>query len=147
MNWCVAKEYKDANHKPVINIAGTLNRTVRSGETVTLEADITDKDSVRLSDLLPRYPFLTDQEKEVGAEELSRIVSEWSKFDILWWQYKEAGTYNGMVLIADPNASKTQFVAPTVKAPVTIHLILQATDRGSPALTDFARVIITVLPK
>jgi len=38
MDWCVAEDYEDANHKPVIKIEGGLNKTVQSGESVTLNA-------------------------------------------------------------------------------------------------------------
>ena len=119
MKWCVAERYEDANHKPVIKVDGDLDRRVRSGETVVLEAEVTDPD---------------------GDDKFD------SHRSILWWQYKEAGTYDGMVETSDPRNRKIVFVAPHVTRPGTIHMILEARDRGTPRLTSFKRVIITVVP-
>ena len=47
-DWCV-KEFKDANHAPVIQINGALNRTVKADETVKLEATATDPDGNKLT--------------------------------------------------------------------------------------------------
>jgi len=38
LDWCVAEKFEDANHKPVIKIQGELDRSVKSGETVSLDA-------------------------------------------------------------------------------------------------------------
>ncbi|MCF7787595.1 MAG: DUF1593 domain-containing protein [Prosthecobacter sp.] len=47
-DWCV-KEFKDANHAPVIQIKGALNMTVKAGETAKLEATATDPDGNNLT--------------------------------------------------------------------------------------------------
>jgi hypothetical protein len=62
-----------------------------------------------------------------------------------WWQYREADTYTGEVSVADPSQLKTWLTVPT-DAPVgsTIHLILEVQDDGSPSLTSYQRVVITV---
>ncbi len=45
MDWCVAETFEEANHKPVIHIRGDLDRSVKSGETVSLDASgTTDPD-------------------------------------------------------------------------------------------------------
>jgi hypothetical protein len=50
MDWCVAEIFEDANHKPVIRIEGDPDRTVKSGETVILNAEgSTDPDGDRIS--------------------------------------------------------------------------------------------------
>jgi hypothetical protein len=116
MRWCVTDKFEDANHKPVITITGgEINRTVRSGEPVTIEAEISDPDGGR------------------GAS-------------AMWWQYKEAGTYEEIIKISDPWNRKISFNAPYVTNPSTIHMILEASDRGKPGLTAFKRVIINVVP-
>lgn len=62
-----------------------------------------------------------------------------------WWQYREAGTYPGSVSVADPNQLKTWFTVPAdASAGSTIHLILEVQDDGSPSLTHYQRVVITV---
>jgi hypothetical protein len=63
-----------------------------------------------------------------------------------WWQFHEAGTYPGMVRIENDRSDKISFLAPDVNDPVTIHLILEASDRGKPSLTAFQRIIVTVTP-
>ena len=37
--------------------------------------------------------------------------------------------------------------APEVSKPETAHFILKVTDRGTPALSRYKRVIVTILPK
>jgi hypothetical protein len=38
MDWCVAEKFEAANHKPIIQFKGDLDRTVRGGQTVVLDA-------------------------------------------------------------------------------------------------------------
>ncbi|MBP6602589.1 MAG: DUF1593 domain-containing protein [Verrucomicrobiales bacterium] len=47
-DWCV-KEFTDANHAPVIQQIGAVNRTVTAGETVKLAASATDPDGNTLT--------------------------------------------------------------------------------------------------
>ncbi len=66
--------------------------------------------------------------------------------DFRWWQYREPGTYGEAVAIRDADRPVASFVAPRVAEPVTIHVILEVTDRGEPALTRYRRVVVTVTP-
>jgi hypothetical protein len=62
-----------------------------------------------------------------------------------WWQYNDAGTYPGDIAIADPTSLDTAFRVPEDARPgQTIHVVLEATDAGTPALTRYQRVIVTV---
>jgi hypothetical protein len=62
-----------------------------------------------------------------------------------WWQYEEAGTYKGKVEIQNGDRSNASFRVPKdATAGSTIHIIMQATDNGTPALTRYQRVIATV---
>ena len=64
---------------------------------------------------------------------------------IRWWQYTDAGTYPGTVTFSSAESLDTSFVVPAdAAAGQTIHALLQVTDNGSPALTRFQRVIVTV---
>lgn len=63
-----------------------------------------------------------------------------------WWQYKDAGSYNGFVEINNNELSKADFVAPKVSKPETIHIILNVKDNGSPALNAYQRLIVKVDP-
>ena len=66
---------------------------------------------------------------------------------VTWWQYEEAGTYPGRVEVSDSTVLATSLRVPADAAPgSTIHLILEATDDGTPALTRYQRVIVTVMP-
>ena len=117
MDWCT-KPYGEANHPPVPRLAHPLSFSVRAGEEFDLNADgTTDPDGDSIS--------------------------------YLWFQYKEAGTFPGSVSFRPyaANLYKIPVVAPQVESPKTIHFILKVTDKGTPALTRYQRVIVTVLPK
>lgn len=63
-----------------------------------------------------------------------------------WWQYEEAGSYKGKVEIQNADKSNASFIVPSdATAGSTIHIILQVTDNGTPALTRYQRVIATVV--
>jgi hypothetical protein len=63
-------------------------------------------------------------------------------------QYLEAGTYKGNVSFAPyaANMYAVPVTAPVVTSPQTIHFILKVTDKGTPRLTRYKRVILTVVP-
>lgn len=62
---------------------------------------------------------------------------------LAWWQYREAGTCDAELSI-DGTETITFTVPADAPAGSTLHLILQGTDGGTPALTHFQRVILTV---
>ena len=56
-----------------------------------------------------------------------------------------ASTYKGAVAVADPASACTTFTVPSdAQSGQTIHLILEATDNGTPALNRYLRAIVTV---
>jgi len=62
-----------------------------------------------------------------------------------WWQYGDADTYNGSVQIANADNENASITIPEdVKKGETIHVICEVTDYGSPQITRYQRVIITV---
>jgi len=64
---------------------------------------------------------------------------------VRWWQWKDVDSYPGQVTLSNPTALATNMQIPAdAAAGQTIHLILEATDNGSPALTRYQRVIISV---
>jgi hypothetical protein len=112
------KPYRECNHPPVPMLAHADHLTVRSGEQFHLSAaGTTDPDGDSMS--------------------------------YLWFQYPEAGTYKGKVSFRPyaANLYDVPVTAPVVDSVVTIHFILRVTDKGSPPLTRYKRVIVTVLPK
>jgi len=65
---------------------------------------------------------------------------------VRWWQWKDVGSYPGRVTISSPTTLATSVQVPAdATAGQTIHLILEATDNGTPALTHYQRVIITLV--
>ena len=147
LQWCVAPTYEEANHKPVVNITTGLDMTVKSGDKVVITADTHDTD-------IPDLDYLYDSRKELYEqagvtkaffmENWERIVQSYSS---VFWQYYEAGTCHQHITLTQDKSDEVYFIAPEVTEPCTIHIIYEATDNGKPAVTSFARVIVTVLPK
>jgi hypothetical protein len=70
-----------------------------------------------------------------------------NKVSIKWWQF-QVGSYLNKVEIANANTANAKVLIPKdAVAGQTIHVILEATDNGSPSLTRYQRVIITVRNK
>ena len=77
---------------------------------------------------------------------LNGAVSDPDKdsISIKWWQI-QAGSYSNKVIISNAASMQTEVLIPgDAVAGQTIHLILEATDNGTPALTTYQRVIIIV---
>lgn len=63
---------------------------------------------------------------------------------IKWWQFR-VGTYPGKADISNGESARAKVHIPEDAVPgETIHVVLEATDNGSPALTSYQRVVITV---
>jgi hypothetical protein len=111
------KPYAGANHPPVPQLAHADVITVKSGERFVLDA--------RGS---------TDPDGD--------SLSYW------WFHYPEAGTHRSPIAVQGAsNIWHVGVVAPKVAKPETTHFILRLTDKGSPALTRYKRVIVTILPE
>ncbi len=65
----------------------------------------------------------------------------------LWFNYPEAGTYKKLVSTSAENIHGVYVTAPEVQEKETIHFIVKVTDKGTPALSRYKRVIVTVLPE
>jgi hypothetical protein len=100
-----------------------LDITVRPGETVTLSAEGT------------RDP-------------------DGDAMEMRWWIYPEASSLRdardhhfpeGVALTASRGLTTT-LVAPAVKKPATLHVMLEVQDRGTPNLWAYRRAIVTVTP-
>ncbi len=63
-----------------------------------------------------------------------------------WWQYTDAGSYDGIVEIKDVNSDKVSFTAPKVSKTETVHIILEVSDNGSPMLKGYQRIIVEIIP-
>lgn len=70
-----------------------------------------------------------------------------NKVSVKWWQMP-AGSYQNKVEIINSESLQTEILVPKdATAGQTIHIILEATDDGTPSLTKYQRVIIEVRGK
>jgi hypothetical protein len=116
MDW-TTRPYAEANHPPVPVLGHPKTIAVESGEHFRLDArDSTDPDGDSLS--------------------------------FWWFHYPEAGGYEGAPLryAAAENMARITMMAPQVEKPETTHVVLRVTDRGSPPLSRYERVIVTIRP-
>ncbi len=108
------KPYEEANHAPVVRLTHGNDITAATGKRIKLNAGKS-----------------TDPDGD--------------KLNYSWWHYKEAGTYQGEITIKDSDKEKTSVVIPQdAKVEDTIHIICEVQDTGTPTLTRYQRVIITV---
>lgn len=115
MDWCT-KSYEEANHPPVVRLNHPDHITVKSGESINLDAfGSYDPDGDSVSFLWFHYP-------EAGTYDGVLATGGAENFD----------RYN--------------VDAPEVDEEVTAHFILKLTDKGFPALSRYKRVIVTVSP-
>jgi len=106
--------YADANHPPVVQLGHAADLAVLPGVTVQLSAQGT-----------------TDPDGD--------------ELDYEWWHYPEAGSYDGAVEVQSASSPNAAFAVPADAAVgETIHLVVEVTDRGTPPLTRYQRVIVTV---
>ena len=123
MNWTVSP-YDEANHPPVAHLAHSDHLSAQPGGRVDLSAaGSTDPDGDEL--------------------------------EYRWFYFKEPGTFtvstarSGQPLeIYEADRPEAWFTVPTnrVLRNGTMHIILAVTDRGSPPLTRYRRVIVDVQP-
>ena len=65
----------------------------------------------------------------------------------LWFQYPEAGSCKQRIPFSlAENMAHITLIAPKVNKPETAHFILRVTDKGTPALSRYKRVIVTITP-
>jgi hypothetical protein len=64
---------------------------------------------------------------------------------VRWWEWKGVSTVPRPVTLSNPTALATSVQVPTdAVAGQSIQLVLEATDNGTPALTRYQRVVVTV---
>ncbi|MEI2723096.1 MAG: nucleoside hydrolase-like domain-containing protein [Verrucomicrobiota bacterium] len=110
-------DFSAANHPPTPRLQESLRRMVAPGAKVRLDASGS-----------------TDPDHD--------------RLQFAWIFYPEIGNYRGPLPTLDGAATaQASFVAPDVDSAQAIHLILAVTDQGTPPLTRYRRVIVTVDPK
>jgi hypothetical protein len=63
-----------------------------------------------------------------------------------WWVYREVSPNAPSVWITDSSSKVAKLTAPKVSSPQTINVIAQVKDNGTPALTRYRRVVLTITP-
>ncbi len=108
--------FEEANHPPVFASESPEHITVRSGEKFSLAAG-----------------KVTDPDGD--------------NLSYLWFHYPEAGSYKKQIRIDSAENLKTVYVvAPSVGKEETAHFILKVSDKGSPRLSRYKRVVVTIVP-
>lgn len=146
LRWAQTPEYGRANHHPVITVENGLERTIHAGDTLHIRAvaddpDPMDFDSMWGSSAAEAMGMDEDRAREVFAA----YVADKPKCVVSWSQMEGSGSYQEHITLI-PEAEGVLFVAPAVTKPETLHLVMEATDRGTPALTSYARIIVTIKP-
>ncbi len=121
MDWTI-KPFAEANHPPVARIKHAERLTAKAGERVSLSAEgSSDPDGNALS-----YSWIYYGEPSTAPLSTSR---------------------SGAPLpIEDAAKRDAWFTAPKVAQPETLHFIMAVTDSGTPRLTRYRRVLVTVYP-
>ena len=126
MDWTI-KEFNEVNHPPAPKLVHPNEITVKSGEKVTLDASLTsDPDGDKLT--YKWYLYL-----EPGSHLLNR-------------DYATNSNRNFQLDMEGNDTPRALFTAPKVEKPQDMHIILEVTDNGIPALTRYQRVIVNILP-
>jgi hypothetical protein len=118
LDWCV-KPYAEANHapSPVVNGAPGIEPfrlKAKAGDRVTLDA--------------------------AGSRDPDK-----NELSYRWWVYREAGTCDAGATFEDAGRQRTTLGVPGGAASgQTLHVILEVTDDGEPALTSYRRVVLQV---
>jgi len=108
--------YDEANHPPVPHLNHDDEITVKSGQGFTLDA--------------------------YGSSD-----PDGDSFSYLWFHYPEVGTYKELISVGGAeNVDRANYTAPKVEEETTAHFILRLTDKGSPPLSRYKRVIVTITP-
>ncbi len=114
-DWCITT-YEQANHRPVAVVTGGVDQVEGSGAVAMLDAS--------------------------GSYD-----PDGGQLQFKWWRYADADTAvgTGPQIIQDWTTSPTaSFTMPTDAMGRTVHVILQVRDDGEPALTHYARLILTI---
>lgn len=107
----------EANHPPVVRLPHPERLAIRSDESTVLSA-------------------------------LGTTDPDGDSLSYRWFSYPEAGTCTvSASLSGAENLYERAFKAPDVSAPCEMHFILRVTDKGSPPLSRYRRVIITINPR
>ena len=146
MQWTVTPSYSDANHHPVAVVDGcekTIFKDVAAGSTLSFDAGMSsDPDGDALNYKWINYTDASTFNGEVvmegdGNERI--VVPAVVPLAFLGSESVSPGREYAAV-----TGKSIKVSVPMEAAGGTIHLILQLTDNGTPALTSYRRIVLNV---
>lgn len=117
MDWCV-HDVGDANHAPRAVVNGANGTAFVSLEA--REGDVVTLDASESTD------------------------PDGDSLSFRWWSYGEAGTCTRPVSIEGDGSPEARVNVPRGSAGSDIHVVLEVTDDGTPALTSYRRAVVRV---
>lgn len=118
MQWSVSSVREGANHHPVACIG--RDRTKRVVEK------------------------RADSGKVIRLDSSKSYDPDGDAMTYRWSYYKEASSFDGDVTLDNASGSICEIGIPADASGKTIHIVLELTDNGSPALTSYRRVVLHV---
>jgi hypothetical protein len=110
------KSYEEANHAPIIVLDHPEQITVKSG-------------------------------RGFGLDAFNSTDPDGDNLSFQWFNYPEAGSYKKLIkLDGAENLHGVYIIAPKVDKKETAHFIVKVTDKGTPQLTSYKRIIVTIEP-
>ncbi|MGA9650541.1 nucleoside hydrolase-like domain-containing protein [Pedobacter sp.] len=108
------KSYAGANHHPIVKLENALAISAKPGEKIKLSAKGT-------------------------------LDPDGDQLSYSWWEYQDADSNHDVVRLKGNFKQKAYFIVPSeAKAGNTIHIICEVSDNGTPKLTRYQRVVLTI---
>ena len=118
MDWSITSSYADANHHPIAILNEDTSRRV-------LEMNADAGAAIELS--------------AAGSSDPDGDALSYS-----WWYFEEPSSYTGTISIGGDDTPVATIPVPEEASGKSLHIILEVTDNGAPALTSYRRMIIQV---
>lgn len=116
MDWCITENYKQANHNPIAVVNGNDSKDI-------LFVTACSNNKIFLSS-----KGTTDPDNDIVK--------------VNWWIYQEAGNIQNARLC--PHGDDVVVDLSEVEGGDKLHVIMQVTDEGTPSLTSYRRIIISL---
>ena len=118
MQWSASSKYEEANHHPIVFIGKDKTKRI-------IEKSV-DKGTAVTLDASKSYD------------------PDGNAMSYRWMFYREPSSYDGDIVIDKTSESICEIYIPKESAGKTIHIVLEVTDDGKPALTSYRRIVLYV---